>query len=219
MDIEKLSRRFPVYSRVLRLYPVPYRERYTEQMLQTTADMLDGVPDNLRLRLWVHIVLELPGSIVHQRLIYATQALMHETPTYVRRNTMVSALLMVPFCAIAVINDMTGHSLYQTWFWSYSVLLTWILLLPALSLIISGTTFISWLYGRKKQGSSLLRSIKDIRHNWAMLALSFLGFVILGLVFFHDSVRCVAGDPVREVDNSHQTIRCIEDGSVTTLGL
>jgi hypothetical protein len=34
-----LKKRFPLYSKVLRLYPYRYQKEYGEQILQTTADI------------------------------------------------------------------------------------------------------------------------------------------------------------------------------------
>lgn len=65
-----LQKRFPVYAAMLHLYPRSYRKAFGDQMLQTTADMLDdskGKTD--RAKMWVAIVANIPGEIVRQRLI------------------------------------------------------------------------------------------------------------------------------------------------------
>ncbi len=207
--MSNLARRFPIYSKFLYLYPAPYRQRYNEQILQTAADMLDNAPTNKHIRVWARIAMELPASIAHQQAAYLSDGLLHETPEYVRRNTTVSALLFAPFFVIVLINDASGHGLYHSWLWNFAVLMAWILVLPAIGFAISGLTFLSWLRSRIKRGDTLKHSLLDIRHNGAMLGLTLLGIFILGLVFFHDSVHCVTGNPVRELRNTSQTLHCI----------
>ncbi|HUB93662.1 MAG TPA: hypothetical protein VMB52_04115 [Verrucomicrobiae bacterium] len=203
-----LDTRFPVYSRLLRLYPAFYRQRYSEQILQTLADMLDANPSRAHhANVWLRTSLDLPWSVATQRVNYASLLLTHETPDFVRRNSLVSGLLFVPFFVIATANDLAAHRFYHTWLWSYDVLLTWIIVLPMLGMTLSIVTLFIWLSGNRR---SWWRSLCDLSHNWTMILPIVLGLGILFLVFFHDSVHCITGNPISELRNLHSTLRCIE---------
>lgn len=205
-----LPRRFPVYSKVLKLYPAAYQQRYSEQMLQTLADMLDDAPSPLRRGVvWLRTIADLPMSLAQQQVHYAGDVLAHETPHFVKRNAFVSLAFFVPFITIVVVNDATAHGLYGTWLWNFGVLMTWIIVLPAFGFVLSAATLLVWLlYYRKERG--VLRSLLDVRHNWPMTLAACLGLGILLLVFFHDSVHCVLGNPVSELRNWHAMWRCIQ---------
>jgi len=206
-----LNIRFPIYSRLLRLYPAPYRERYGEQMLQTLADMLDASPSvSGKSAVWLQVSSDLPSSIARQQLSFVSNAFTRETPTFVRRNSVISAILFTPFFFIAVANDIDAHRLYHTWLWGNGVLFTWIILLPTLGMALSATTLFFWLYANKR---SWWQGLLDLAHNWMMLLPIVLGLGILFLVFFHDSVHCVAGNPVRELRGAHATLYCIESNA------
>ncbi|HEX3568707.1 MAG TPA: hypothetical protein VHT70_03475 [Candidatus Saccharimonadales bacterium] len=204
-------RRFPLYAKLLHLYPKSYREQYGDQMLQTLADMLDAAPTTAqRALVWLRTMIDMPLSIGRQQLSFAGHALTQETPLFVRRNTLVSASMFLPFFVIVAINDLTAHGLYHTWLWRVGPLFTWIVLLPAIGMIISTITLVAWLRRMRVAHRSWWRSLIDIRHSWPMLAFVLLGLGILCLVFFHDSVHCVAGNPVRELHNPHATLHCIQ---------
>lgn len=205
-----LNKRFPHYSKLLALYPAAYRKKYGEQMLQTLADMLDDASSPAsRAAIWTRTVLDLPISLIHQQLSYASHAFAQETPSYVKRNALIAALLLVPFFVIVVANDLTAHGLYRTWLWHDHVLFAWIVALPALALGISLVTFIGWLVqNRRKQ--SFWRNVLDVRHSWPLLVVGVIGLGIIGLVLFHDSVHCLTGNPIREVRNPRATWHCIE---------
>jgi hypothetical protein len=134
-----------------------------------------------------------------------------ETPQYVRRSAGISAILFIPFFLIAFTNDATAHSFYHTWLWSFDILLTWIIILPALGLIVSAITLIVWLYSGSRQGlRPWYRGLVDFRHNWPMLLLTLLGASILLLVFFHDTTQCVTYNPIQAIHNPKATWHCVE---------
>lgn len=68
--MNELEKRFHIYSKILHLYPQGYRESYAQELLQTTADMLDET-ENLkqRLSIWLQIAIELPRSVSNQQFI------------------------------------------------------------------------------------------------------------------------------------------------------
>jgi hypothetical protein len=64
-----LRERFPVYARIVSLYPKAYREQFEEQILQTTADMIDGAQDKREAHMmWLRVLLNTPADIMCQQL-------------------------------------------------------------------------------------------------------------------------------------------------------
>ncbi|HEY8998775.1 MAG TPA: hypothetical protein VIM53_00470 [Candidatus Saccharimonadales bacterium] len=210
--MKNLARRFPVYNKALKLYPLVYQQRYAEQMLQTLADMLDDAPTpSAKIGVWMRAIADLPLSISQQQLHYANEAFTHETAHFVKRNTIISGFLFLPFFLLVVINDATAHGLYRTWFWSFDVLLTWILLLPAAGFLLSTTTLLVWLaQNHRERQRTWIEGLRDVRHNWLMSVPILLGLAILSVVLFHDSVHCVLGNPIDEAHHWSSTLRCIQ---------
>jgi hypothetical protein len=69
--MNNLRRRFPVYSHFMRLYPKEYRDKYEEQILQTTADMLDEAGrTGERIAIWLKLTLDVPFNIGRQQYDY-----------------------------------------------------------------------------------------------------------------------------------------------------
>src|SRR5580700_1435846 len=96
--MDSLSKRFPVYSKIIKLYPNKYHKQYGQQILQTTADMLDSKPNSIsKCLVWLKVVLDLPINITKQQLQYSGGIYMKDTPSYIKISSIVSGLLLVPF--------------------------------------------------------------------------------------------------------------------------
>jgi hypothetical protein len=66
-----LQKRFPIYAKLVWLYPAEYRKQFGDQILQTTADMLDHVDSSHdKRRLWLRISLDIPLSVSYQQVKY-----------------------------------------------------------------------------------------------------------------------------------------------------
>lgn len=208
MDINK---RFPTYRKLLYLYPARYRVQYGEQMLQTLADMLDDAHTSEHKRsIWTRTLLDLPASAMKQQLIYTGDTMSHDTPNYVKYSTLIGAALLVPFF-MTVIAASIDNNLHNGVLWHYRVLFTLFVVLPAIACLLAAVAFTSWIVERHhSEQRCWLHELLDIRRNGALLAVLILGLGIVGLVFFHDSVHCVTGNPVRELHNPSQTMHCIE---------
>jgi hypothetical protein len=206
MDVKK---RFPKYSKLLYLYPTSYRKQYSEQMLQTLADMLDDAPQR-KATIWTRAVLDLPVSAIHQQLSYTGAAMTHGTPKYVKNSVFVGAALLIPFFILVVAHSLDSRMQYSVW-WHFHVLFTFFVLLPSIAFLLSLVALISWLVERHKQEKkSWLTELLDIRRNWHLMAVLVIGLGIVGLVYGHDSTHCVTGNPFRELHNPSQTLTCIE---------
>lgn len=212
--MNKLERRFPRYSQLLRLYPPTYEKQYKGQMLQTLADMLDDSPSKSnRLLTWTRVAIDLPISVSRQQLSYTGGIMAHEIPTYVKRSSAASALLLIPFFAFISINSFSHRALDHSWLWSTAALTVWLVILPALAALVCGATFLKWSVAQRAHTKlSLWRSLLDVAHNWPLIIVGALSLGILLLVFGHDSMHCISGNPIRELHNPHATWQCIQRG-------
>lgn len=203
-----LEQRFPRYSRLLRLYPAKYQTEYTEQMLQTLADMLDDAPDRAhKSSIWMRTAVDFPVTLARQQIHYIGGIMTHETPTFVKQGTLASSALLLPFLVIVLADVLTSHRLNRSFLWHSDVLVIWIIVLPALALLVSVAAYIAWV---RKQSGGFWHNFFDLKHSWPMVVVGILSLGILGFVVGHDSVHCVTGNPYREFHNPSQTLHCIE---------
>ncbi len=208
--MSRLPSRFPVYSRLLKLYPAAYRRRYGQQMLQTLADMLDD-KNSRRLQVWLRTAFDLPLSLVKQNAVYLGGIMAHQTPHYVKRNATFGALLLVPFFVVIISNILAHPSVANSKSWIRFIFVG-IVVLPALAYLIAAGTFLAWARQRRRQNTSFWRSLFDLRHNWPLLGVAALGFLIVAFVFGHDSVHCLTGNPLHEAQRWRQTWQCLKQG-------
>lgn len=208
--MDSLKHRFPRYSRLLALYPADYRQEYGGQMLQTLADMLDD-PGRRKAGVWGRITLDFPLSVIKQQLIYSGEAMGNTMPGYIKRNARLGAWLVAPFFIFLIFDAVMRHRLEHSWVWHTRALFIWLIVLPGLAAIFNLAALLRWVHARRREThSSAWKVLTDLRLNWPALGMAVLSIGILGLVFFHDSVHCVTGNPVRELHNPYQTWQCIE---------
>lgn len=215
--MDNLKKRFPRYSKLLYLYPAGYRREYGEQMLQTLADMLDD-RERSQQAVWAALSFDFSFSVIKQQLSYTGATMAHETPIYVKRNALIGASLLVPFFLALIANGLdkaiSNRTLYNSWLWHMPVLAVWVLWMPAAAAIIALASLLAFLHQRAgAEHTRWYARLFSLRHNWPILLVTMLSLGILGMVFFHDSVHCVTGNPVRELHNPHQTWQCIQRGS------
>lgn len=209
-----MKRGLITYKWLLRLYPGRYHKEYSEQMLLTAQDMLDNASSRVgRIGVWIKLYADLSFSIFKEQLATTTDVLFHETPNYMKKSAIVSSILLLPFFFFLIINSLFAHRLYHTWVWSTPILFEWIVVLPALALLISAVVFTVWLLTQQERNKLVFwRNILDVRHNWPVLLTGFMGLFIILVVFGHDSVHCVMHNPVQEIRNWRDTLRCIQQG-------
>lgn len=204
-----LNKRFPKYSKLLYLYPTAYRKRYSEQMLQTLADMLDDTPSH-KAAVWTRTMLDLLLSALQQQLSYTGAAMTKETPNYVKNSALIGGILLLPFFVLVIAHSLDSSLQNSTW-WHFRILFTFFVVLPSIAFLLSLVALISWLVERHKQHKqSWLKAVLDIRRTWYLLVVLIVGLGIVSMVFGHDSVHCITGNPIRELRNSSQTLSCIE---------
>lgn len=209
--------RFPRYVRLLRLYPQTYRQRYEQEMLQTTADMLDDAATRQqKLAVWARIALDLPMSIMKQQLLYAGGIMQHQMPSYIKRNGIIASILLVPFFASLMANGvdraLNHQDLYGTWFWHSWVLASFFLWFPELALLL---LIGSYVYFVAKHGdqSPWLKKLFDIRRSWPLIIPGLLACGILFIIAFHDSGQCLRHSPSYLTGHISQTWQCMAPSS------
>lgn len=216
-----LRQRFPIYSRLLWLYPPAYRKTYAPQMLQTLADMLDD-PDRPRAAL-LNVHARIAGDLImhagQQQVTYLGDLFMHDMPTYIRRNTIIGSILLTPFVIALIANALDkllyNHTLYVSWLWHAPFLALWALWLPLLATILALGTVVLYLLRRFRTMHSPHNIAADVRSTWPILIVVAGGLFILAVLFGHDSAHCVLGNPLQEATNLPHTWQCIQQGSAT----
>ncbi|HET8709193.1 MAG TPA: hypothetical protein VFL85_02835 [Candidatus Saccharimonadales bacterium] len=205
-----LEHRFPRYSKLLKLFPSSYQHDYREQMLQTLADMLDD-PARSKTSTWVQTSLDLPRSIVKENIQFVGGTMTQTIPSYARNSSLAGAALVAPFFIFAMLNAILHQRLYDSLFWQTWVLFIWLVVLPALAILINAVAIIRW--AREQQHLSfggLVRQVFDIKHTWPLTAVIVIALGIIALTFGHDSVHCIGGNPIQEAANWRQTLQCIQ---------
>ena len=202
---DQLKQRFPRYARWLRLYPGAYRNRYGEEMLQTLADMLDySVSAAERRRVWIRTVLDLPLAAAQQQLITLGET-MHQS-ALIKRSSIISGALLLPFFAALTANSLDktlrNQTLYHSSLWSMPWLALWVLYLPLMAGSVAVAGIIIALLRNRSQNTPSIAT-------WPLIGIAIIAMAIVGMVFFHDSVHCVTGNPVRGLRNLHATLSCI----------
>jgi hypothetical protein len=83
----------------------------------------------------------------------------------------------------------------------------WLPVVAALLMAMSLVVFVNQQAAREHTGR--LPQLLNIRNSWPILGVGLVALGIVGLVFFHDSARCITGNPIRELHNPSQTWQCI----------
>ena len=206
-----LNKRFPVYGKLLKLYPLAYQKEYGREMMQTLADMLDDPAHNKTI-VWARAIIDLPLSVMYQQVSYTGGAMKQDVPDYMKRNAIIGAILLAPFFIVIVTNSLISHDLPSSLAWQR---LFWVLLvlLPLVAFALNISTFLRWTsMRRRRENISFWKSLFDVRHNWLTLITAGLALLIALFVPFHDSTHCITGNPVNEATHLHQTFNCIRQG-------
>src|ERR1700729_4091915 len=151
--------RFPVYSRLMKLYPKSYREKYQEEMLLTTADMLDNSNKfSDRLIIWAQLAFDLPLNIARQNFEYIGVNMHENMPNYIKRNGLISGILLLPFFGAIIANGldklMNNNTLNDSWLWHNPAIILWVFYLPAIALIISLVSYSTFVLRGSNKGKA-----------------------------------------------------------------
>jgi hypothetical protein len=214
-----LEKRFRLYAGLMHLYPAAYRRRYANEMLQTTADMLEASPTRLgRLAVWCRVAIDLPVNIGRQQLNYAGGVMTTTMPGYIKRSGLTAGLLLTPFFAALAANGLDellfNRELYHSWLWRGPIIGLWVVWLPLLALLLAVAGYLTFVLGwsastgRRQPG---LRRALDLINVWPLLLTGVAALSILLLVQFHDSVHCWLRSPTSLASHLSQTWQCSTD--------
>lgn len=170
-------RRFKIYATLLSLYPASYRKQYTEQILQTVADMIDDAPSTSeKFTTWVRICLDFPVTLCKEHFqIIGDHMNTHNKPYKVGHKALMSAGLFLLPIAMLTVNRLLMLSGPGRGIPTYYLVITSVIF-PLLAIAMSGFT----LY-------RLLRSPGTARLNLrqvtplaciCLLSLAFLAWII-----------------------------------------
>jgi hypothetical protein len=209
--MDSLNKRFPIYSKVIKLYPDKYRQKYGEQILQTTADMLDNSQKrSSKAFIWLKVAADLPLNITKQQLQYSGGIYMKDTPSYIKTSSIVSGLLLLPFFTALIANGLdkviNSHSLNGSWVWKMPLLGIWVLYLPLTAFVLAVGSYLFYL--TKYKQTKWFKRILDIRRLWPVILPAFFAFGILFVIAFHDSGQCFVHTPAYLVGHTSQTWKC-----------
>jgi hypothetical protein len=208
----RLSRRFPVYSRLLRLYPAAYYREYHQEIMQTLADMLDSAPSrSSRAHIWLRTAIDLPASATAQHITTIGGTMTHAMPVYIKRNALIGAAMLLPFVGLIASGALQRPQLADARAWK-PVLYAAIFILPLIAFLLNAVSALRWSANAHAQsGVSYGRALLRVQYIWPALITAAAGLGIAALVYGHDTAHCVVGNPIRIVRNTPQTWQCIQD--------
>lgn len=214
--MKDIRSRFPVYSKLFRLYPKQYRSHYEDEILLTAADMLDSVKTpKEKLAVWASLAFDLPVNLLRQNYEYVGGNMKSSMPSYIKRNSLISVALLAPFFLALIANGIdkmvNNNDLSSTWVWHSPAIILWVFYLPALALIISLASYGAYVFKGNDKNKAWLKRAIDIIHSWPVLIVGFISLGILLMVEFHDSTQCIASSPIHAIAHSGQTLKCVEN--------
>jgi hypothetical protein len=164
--------------------------------------LLDNAPSIAsKLAVWTHVVIDLPINIAKQQLQYSGGSFMSQTPTYIKRSSLISGILLIPFFAALIANSIdkvvNNHTLYGSWLWKSPVIGIWVLYLPEAAFLIALVSYIIYLSrNTDSKHSKFLKRVLDIRRSWPILIPTLLSFGVLFIIAFHDVGQCWIQNPI-----------------------
>ncbi len=214
--MKDLNKRFPVYSKFLKLYPGAYRKRYEQEMLQTTADMLDDAPSrSTKAAIWLNLAIDLPVNVSKQQLQYIGGIMLKDTPHYIKRNSIIATAMFLPFLAALTTNGLdkviNNHTLYNSWVWKSPAINLWIIWLPILAFWIAVLSYLNYV-ARSHSKSLRVKGIFGIKNAWPLVIPTVCALFIFFAIAFHDSVHCWVQSPSYLAHHFSQVKQCSERG-------
>jgi len=211
--------RFPVYSKLLKLYPVSYRQRFEDQILQTTADMIDDTDSfSARLRIWLTLGFELPFNVARAQFQSVDGQLLGQAPKYLKINSLIASALLLPFFAALIANSLNklinNHSLLNSWLWQRTTALIWVIRLPEIAFLIAACSYFLYVFRpTSADKASSLRRALNLKGAWPVIIPAGLAFGILFMFAFHDVTACVIQNPVHLMTHLSQAWHCVVPNS------
>jgi len=200
-----------IYQKLLGMYPKSYRKDYAAEMAQTLQDMLLDQPKrSQRAMIWIAAFAELPLHVIRHNVSVVEHAYSTDMPTYIKRNTRLSASLILPFIVLLTVNELRPSALPTAPGWTdmYRLLAIG---LPAVAFLLSVATMLRWFVATPTAPiSKTSRALTDIKHNWPIALVGSFALLVVVFMLGHDSAHCIAGNPIKEARNITTTLHCIE---------
>ncbi len=214
--MKQLKTSYLIYSQLLKLYPKAYWQRYEQEILQTTTDMLNDANGPLaKAVVWLQLAIDLPINIFRQQLVYLGGSMQHEMPAYVKRNGLIASVMLLPFFAALGANGLdkiiNNHTLLNSWVWHAPALNIWVIWLPTLAFLLAIISYLTFAIKNNHQ-KSLLKRLIDIRHSWPVVLPLLVAIFIMLVLVFHDSVQCLMHSPIYTVQHFNKVWQCTSQG-------
>lgn len=194
---------------------------YGNEILQLAADMVSDADGKLtKLVIWTRLLVDLSLNVTKQQIEYTGGSMQHETPHYIKRNGIISGILLVPFFVTIITNRVAGllygQDLRSSWLWRPPIIGTWVLILPLLAFLLASISYMTYIF-HGGASSSLVKRLLNVLHSWPILLTGTVAFSIIFVMIFHDSVHCWVQNPVHLVSDLGRTWQCSEQGSVNLI--
>ena len=140
--------------------------------------------------------------------------MINQMPTYIKRNSLMGAMLLIPFAAALAANTLSQlfrhRTLYSSWVWHSPFIGLWVLWLPLIAFVLALGSLIVFGIRERHRGA-----VRQISTYWPLVIVLLAGTGILATALGHDSAHCLIGNPVSEARNIHATWQCIQNGAST----
>lgn len=103
--MKNLKKRFPLYSKLIQLYPSSYLRQYRTQTLQTYADMLDepGLTRYARIRIQLYAYYDTTKHIMLQRHNNNAKAFLKHPQRYIIKRLTIIFIILIPTILMIVV--------------------------------------------------------------------------------------------------------------------
>jgi hypothetical protein len=187
-----------IYKQALKLLPTGYRDRYGEPMVRTLEDMMSDQTTVMgQWNVWLRTMLDLPITTAYQYVQIGGNT-MNQAPNYARQGTMLSAVLLVPFIVVVILNSIHPLATSLSGLGYFCVFV-----LPVIALLL-GLAILGRLIAAHDLWSRL-KSIKQLQNNWILFAVPILAFAMVSFAFGHDSAHCITDGQLNKI------VQCISN--------
>ncbi len=179
-----LRARFPVYSKLLRLYPKGYRRKYETQLLQTLADMLDDSAEDRAnsFTIWKRTVLDFLKSVPKEHIRAVKPA------KFIKRSLVLSFLLILPLLSTVgygvlfpASDPISDRKLIEQLWYSQIGYSLWGIVLPLFATVVAMTALAVWRFHTRKNEARKNRRLPRLALA-SLVVISLSGLIFLGFI-------------------------------------
>lgn len=201
-----ISKEQKVFHTLLLLYPEQYRKRFADEMLLTFEDLYQekvAQEGQAGILFWLRISFDIFISALEQHRKQMQKLGMKKylgKTLHINKYNIIGLVLLLPFFSVFLISlfariaqgDLTHYNrpvyslLSHSLLYWFPVLFTWVILFPALAIIVNLVPLIKNII--KKHGS--LFEFSFIRQNAITLLILAVGIGFLAIIKFHDFAPC-----------------------------